>query len=137
MGRRVPHDGSVTRGQGRLEPGAPGRRACLRTHRKGGKRGQPSWDGVGDDDTKLSDATFADLHNPDLMPPGPRRVHQALDLAVNGLYRSRRFRSEHERIEHVLTLHEKMRAPLEAGVSRKGGAGSASRWTGTHYRRRK
>ena len=137
MGRWVPHDGSVTRGQERREPGAPGRGACLRTDRKGGRRRQPSRGGVGVEDIRRSDATFADMYDPDLMPPGPCRVHQALDLAVDGLYRRRRSRSERERIRHVLTLYEKKRAPLEAGVSRRRGAGSASRWTDTCYWRRK
>lgn len=77
------------------------------------------------------------MYGPGLMSPGPRRVHQALDFAVDGLYRSRRSRSERERIKHVLTLYEKMRAPLEAGVSGKRGAGSPSKWTDTHYWRRK
>ena len=40
MGRWVPHDGSVSPGQRRPEPWAPGRRACLRAHRKGGRRRQ-------------------------------------------------------------------------------------------------
>ena len=38
------------------------------------------------------------------MPPGPRRVHQALELAVDGLYRSRRSRSEREHTRVVAGL---------------------------------
>ena len=61
-------------------------------------------------------ARLADLYDPDLMPPNLRRAHQALDRAVDRLYRRTRFASERERIEHLFMLYEKMRAPLEAGM---------------------
>ena len=60
------------------------------------------------------DATLADLYDPDLMPPNLRRAHQSLDRAVDRLYRSKSFSSEHDRVEHLFMLYEKMRAPLEA-----------------------
>ena len=59
-------------------------------------------------------ATLADLYDPDLMPPNLRRAHQALDRAVDRLYRAKGFASERERVEHLFMLYEKMRAPLEA-----------------------
>ena len=59
-------------------------------------------------------ATLADLYVPDLMPLNLRRAHQAVDRAVDRLYRRTRFNSEHERVEHLFMLYEKMRAPLEA-----------------------
>ena len=43
-------------------------------------------------------ATLADLYDPDLMPPNLRRAHQALDRAVDRLYRRTGFTSERERI---------------------------------------
>ena len=64
------------------------------------------------------DATLADLYDPDLMPPSLRRAHQALDRAVDRLYRSRGFASERERAEHLFMLYEKMRAPLGIGVAK-------------------
>ena len=64
------------------------------------------------------DATLADLYDPDLMPVNLRRAHQALDRAVDRLYRPRKFSSERERVEHLFTLYERMRAPL-ATVSKK------------------
>ena len=64
-------------------------------------------------------ATLADLYDPDLMPPNLRRAHQALDRAVDRLYRRTGFVSERERVEHLFTLYEKMRAPLEAGMKAK------------------
>ena len=60
------------------------------------------------------DATLSDLYDPDLMPPNLRRVHQSLDRAVDRLYRAKRFSSEHDRVEYLFMLYERMRAPLEA-----------------------
>ena len=65
------------------------------------------------------DATLADLYDPDLMPPNLRRAHQALDRAVDRLYRAKGFASEHERVEHLFMLYEKMRAPLAAVMKSK------------------
>ncbi len=59
-------------------------------------------------------ATLADLYDPDLMPHDLRKAHQAVDRAVDRLYRPRRFTSERERIEHLFVLYERMRMPLEA-----------------------
>ena len=41
-----------------------------------------------------SGATLADLYDPDLMPPNLPRTHQALDRAVDRLYRRTGFGSE-------------------------------------------
>ena len=65
------------------------------------------------------DATLADLYDPDLMPPNLRKAHQALDRAVDRLYRRGGFDSERQRIEHLFMLYEKMRTPLEISPSRK------------------
>ncbi len=61
-------------------------------------------------------AALANLYDPDLMPPDVRRAHRALDRAVDRLYRRKGFATERERVEHLFMLHEKMRAPLEAGM---------------------
>ena len=66
-------------------------------------------------------ATLADLYDPDLMPPTLRRAHQALDRAVDRLYRPGGFASERERVEHLFMLYEKMRAPLVATAGTKHG----------------
>ena len=50
------------------------------------------------------------------MPPNLRRAHQALDRAVDRLYRKSGFASERDRVEHLFMLYEKMRAPLEASA---------------------
>ena len=64
-------------------------------------------------------ATLADLYDPALMPPNLRRAHQALDRAVDRLYRRAGFASERERVEHLFMLYEKMRAPLELAARGK------------------
>ena len=63
------------------------------------------------------DSTLANLYDPDLMPPNLRRAHQALDRAVDRLYRRAPFTSERDRIEHLFTLYEKTRAPLDAALA--------------------
>ena len=65
------------------------------------------------------DATLADLYDPDFMPPNLRGAHQALDRAVDRLYRPRKFSSERERVEHLFALYERMRAPLTAAIKKK------------------
>ena len=65
------------------------------------------------------DATLADLYDPDLMPVNLRRAHQALDRAVDRLYRPRKFASERERVEHLFMLYERVRAPLVASGKKK------------------
>ena len=66
-----------------------------------------------------SNATLADLYDPDLMPPNLRRAHQHLDRAVDRLYRGSGFSSERERIEYLFMLYEKMLAPLTAKMRGK------------------
>lgn len=64
-------------------------------------------------------ATLAELYDPDLMPNDLRRAHRAIDRAVDRLYRPRRFASENERLEHLLSLYEKMIAPISAAAQPK------------------
>ena len=61
-------------------------------------------------------ATLAELYDPDLMPPNLRKAHQALDRAVDRLYRPKGFTSERERVEHLFMLYEKMYTPLGARI---------------------
>ena len=65
------------------------------------------------------ESTLADLYDPDLMPPVLRKAHQALDRAVDRLYRTKPFESERERVEHLFGLYEKMVAPIEAAAKGK------------------
>ena len=63
--------------------------------------------------TAHPEATLADLYDPVLMPLDLRKAHQALDRAVDRLYRPRRFASERERVEHLFVLYEGMCSPLD------------------------
>lgn len=74
-------------------------------------------------------ATLADLYDPDTMPAPLRKAHQALDRAVDRLYRKQAFASDRERAEHLLALYEAMAAPMTAAAAkparRKRSAGAA------------
>ena len=68
---------------------------------------------------KFPDSTLADLYDPNLMPPVLRKAHQALDKAVDRLYRRKPFESERERVEHLFGLYEKIVAPVEVAAKAK------------------
>lgn len=76
------------------------------------KKLEPLAQAVLDARTVHTGATLADLYDPDLMPYNLRKAHQALDRAVDKLYRKSGFSSESERVEHLLGLYEKMVVPL-------------------------
>ena len=64
-------------------------------------------------------STLADLYDADVMPANLRRAHQALDRAVDRLYRRAGFASERERVEHLLGLYERRAAPLTTDAKRR------------------
>jgi hypothetical protein len=68
---------------------------------------------------KYPDSTLANLYDPDLMPANLRKAHQVLDRAVDRLYRRGGFSSERQRIEHLFSLYDKMRTPLEVVTKTK------------------
>ena len=63
------------------------------------------------------ESTLADLYDPDTMPPDLRKAHNALDEAVDRLYRKEPFLSDRERVEHLFTLYEKLTAPILAAAA--------------------
>jgi len=65
------------------------------------------------------DASLADLYDPDVMPAVLRKAHNALDKAVDRLYRRGAFNSDRERAEHLFGLYEKLTAPLDAAAKTK------------------
>ena len=67
-------------------------------------------------------ATLADLYDPDVMPPDLRKAHQALDQAVDRLYRREPFPSDRERVEHLFGLYERLTATLFTEAPKKRGA---------------
>ena len=69
--------------------------------------------------SEYPDATLANLYDPNLMPPNLRRAHQALDKAVDGLYRRAKFSSERKRIEYLFMLYEKIHTPIEIKMKPK------------------
>ena len=80
---------------------------------------EPLAQAVLDARTTHGGATLADLYDPDLMPPNLRRAHQALDRAVDRLYRRKKFTSERERVEHLFALYERMQTPLTVKAAAK------------------
>ena len=63
--------------------------------------------------------TLEDLYDPDAMPVTLRKAHEALDKAVDKLYRKEGFRFERERVEHLFAMFEKAAAPLDNTKSAK------------------
>jgi len=61
---------------------------------------------------KFGDATLIELYDADVMKPELRKAHQALDAAVDSLYRSAAFKSDRDRVEHLFGLYEKLISPL-------------------------
>lgn len=55
---------------------------------------------------RYPESPLASLYDPDLMPTALRKAHQALDKAVDRLYRREVFISDRERAEHLLGLYE-------------------------------
>ena len=66
-------------------------------------------------------ATLADLYDPLTMPPDLRKAHQALDGAIDRLYRRETFPSDRERVEHLFGLYEKLTATLFTEPPKKKG----------------
>jgi hypothetical protein len=69
---------------------------------------EPLAQAVLDARAKYPEATLAELYDPELMPADLRKAHQALDRAVDKLYRRKPFTSDRERAEHLFSLYEKM-----------------------------
>ena len=59
------------------------------------------------------DSSLDDLYDADAMPPPLRKAHDALDRAVDRLYRQTGFRFERERVEHLFDLFDRDSAPLD------------------------
>ena len=63
---------------------------------------------------KWTTSSLADLYDPDTMPTNLHKAHQALDKAVDRLYRRKPFDSDRDRVEHLFGLYEKLVNPIEA-----------------------
>ena len=58
-------------------------------------------------------SSLADLYDPDTMPADLRRAHNALDKAVDRLYRAAPFETDRDRVEHLFGRYEALVNPLE------------------------
>ena len=66
--------------------------------------------------------SLGDLYAPKIMPSALRRAHEELDETMETIFGSRRYRSDADRIEHMLQLYERMIAKeAEGGRTPKGG----------------
>jgi len=54
---------------------------------------------------EFPDSSLADLYNPLTMPPKLLKAHEALDKAVDKLYRKEGFKSDTERVAHLFELN--------------------------------
>lgn len=70
------------------------------------------------------DKTMAQLYDPDKMPENLLEAHQALDRAVEKLYRDRPFRDTAERQEYLLARYEEL---IEAEKAAKVGGNKKTR----------
>ena len=64
-------------------------------------------------------SSLADLYDPDTMPGNLRKAHNALDLAVDRLYRPAPFASDRDRVEHLFGRYEALVNPLEREAVRQ------------------
>lgn len=58
--------------------------------------------------TQFPDSSLADLYNPLTMPPALLKAHEALDKAVDKLYRKEGFKSDTERVAHLFELNKQL-----------------------------
>ena len=68
--------------------------------------------------------SLGELYAPAKMPPALRRAHEELDATMETIFGSRRYRSDADRIEHMLQLYERMiaeeaRKEAEAKAAKK------------------
>ncbi len=61
-------------------------------------------------------SSLADLYDRLTMPPLLRKAHQAVDSAVDKLYRPEAFTDDRDRAEHLLARYESLSAPLLAAA---------------------
>ncbi len=76
--------------------------------------------GVLDARAAFRDTSLDSLYDADSMPPALRRAHNALDNAVDRLYRRAPFSFERERVEHLFELYERAAVPLAPAAKPKG-----------------
>jgi hypothetical protein len=63
-----------------------------------------------DEREKHSQKTLAQLYDPNKMPEGLQKAHQALDTAIEQCYRPKPFENDEERLEYLFKMYEEMAA---------------------------
>lgn len=63
---------------------------------------------------EFPDSSLADLYNPLTMPPKLLKAHEALDKAVDKLYRKEGFKSDIERVAYLFELNRELTSFVEA-----------------------
>jgi hypothetical protein len=61
-----------------------------------------------DERERYPEKTMAELYDPEKMPESLRDAHQYLDEVIDKIYRSKSFKDDNERLEHLFTLYEEM-----------------------------
>ncbi len=65
---------------------------------------------------EFPESSLADLYDPNTMPPGLVKAHQALDKAVDLCYRPHAFINETKRIEFLFELYDKYTEGMFGGT---------------------
>ncbi|HQS77243.1 MAG: SAM-dependent methyltransferase [Sulfurovum sp. 24-42-9] len=71
--------------------------------------------------TQFPDSSLADLYNPLTMPPKLLKAHEALDKAVDKLYRKEGFKSDTERVAHLFELNRALTSLIGVEKPKKRG----------------
>lgn len=70
---------------------------------------------------EFPDSSLADLYNPLTMPPKLLKAHEALDKAVDKLYRKEGFKSDTERVAHLFELNRELTSLVREESGKKKG----------------
>jgi hypothetical protein len=57
---------------------------------------------------EFHEMTYGDMYDPTKMPDKLLEAHQALDVIVDRCYRTKPFKDENERLEHLIALYKEM-----------------------------
>jgi len=71
-----------------------------------------------DQRAKSTGSSLADLYDPLAMPGELVKAHLVLDRAVDGAYRTTKFRNERERVAFLLDLYQKISVPMMIAAKR-------------------
>ena len=69
--------------------------------------------------SQCPNVSFADLCDPNTMPPVLVKAHQALDKAVDLCYRPQPFINETKQIEYLFELYDKFMSDISGGEEEK------------------